>query len=479
MASRIDSRVIEDAEQLVSDLKSHSGSPLDQTKLLQRVDSLRCRLQQGPEAMMFHAFPFQILPAIKLCLDFGVFDAAPLESGIAVDKLAGIVKLDAALLRRYVNLLLTQGIFVEVSSGVTMQFPQWWKASDYLKTHSYTEAQEASKAPYSWALGKEGTTYYEAIEEDPLVSDTWHKAMIMLETTQPITGMFPFHSMKTAVEAEPQRPFVVDVGGGRGNALKAIMGECGGSYGAKMILQDFHGVLEGFQDSPKLQLIRAERRRLRKWLATNIPIQWGRRVSRIEHDDSGVRVHFEDGSSAHGDILVGADGINSQTRESLLQRPGSDLLRVVPLATVVGQLTLSGEAFKRQLRLGHSGYMCIRPDLGFTGFVGLHHVLPDGLSGRYYWNFMEPDAQMSSPNHWLQEASGQDKLDHVLKAVADLPDSLREIFEMTPVEGIKPESHVWRDIELESQGPDSKTWLQSAALSLGIMKKCSKEEGKL
>jgi hypothetical protein len=132
-----------------------------------------------------------------------------------------------------------------------MQFPQWWKVSDYLKTHSAEEAQDATKVPYVWAQGKEGMTYYEAIEEDPVVSDTWHKGMIMIETTtQPISGMFPFDSMKAAVEAEPERAFVVDVGGGRGNALVSIMKECGGgsssSYGgAKMILQDMAEVLEG------------------------------------------------------------------------------------------------------------------------------------------------------------------------------------------------------------------------------------------
>lgn len=60
-----------------------------------------------------------------------------------------------------------------------------------------------------------------------------------------------------------------------------------------------------------MPIIRAERRRLRDWLKTNIPVQWGRRVTRIEHDNDGVSAYFKDGSSAKGDILVGADGINS------------------------------------------------------------------------------------------------------------------------------------------------------------------------
>lgn len=60
-----------------------------------------------------------------------------------------------------------------------------------------------------------------------------------------------------------------------------------------------------------MPIVRAERLRLRRTLATNLPIKWGKRVSRIVHDDNGVEAFFEDGTSAKGDILVGADGINS------------------------------------------------------------------------------------------------------------------------------------------------------------------------
>ena len=94
--------------------------------------------------------------------------------------------------------------------------------------------------------------------------------------------------------------------------------------------------------------------------------------------------------------------------------------------------------------------MCIRLDLGFIGFVGLHYVLPDGLSGRYYWNFMQADSDVPNPDHWLQKASQQEKLDYSLKLKTNMPPKLREIFEMTPVGEIKPESYIWRDLELET-----------------------------
>ena len=134
----------------------------------------------------------------------------------------------------------------------------------------------------------------------------------------------------------------------------------------------------------------------------------------------------------------------------MLQRPHDELLKVVPLAAIVGQLTLSGDAFKRQLALGHSSYTLINPDLGFITFVGLHDVLPDGGSGRFFWMMMRPDITIADPGHWLQGASKQEKLNHVLKAAEKLPPKFREIFELTPAEGIKEETHIWRDLELPS-----------------------------
>lgn len=139
-----------------------------------------------------------------------------------------------------------------------------------------------------------------------------------------------------------------------------------------------------------------------------------------------------------------------KVREHLLQRPADELLRIVPLAAVVGEMTLSGDAFKRQLALGHSAYTLINPELGFITFVGMHYVFPDAASGRFYWMIMRPDTTVGDPNHWLQTASQQEKHDYVMKTVANLDPRFREIFDLTPVDGIRKNPHVWRDLELES-----------------------------
>ncbi|KAL8931748.1 MAG: hypothetical protein Q9211_006758 [Gyalolechia sp. 1 TL-2023] len=206
----------------------------------------------------------------------------------------------------------------------------------------------------------------------------------------------------------------------------------------------------GVQHTPEAPIVRAERRRLRDWLATNLPIQWAKRVQLIEHDDDGVSVYFEDGTSAKGDILVGADGIKSIVRTHLLQTASSSLLKLVPLAAIVGEITLSGAEFTRQLALGHSAYIFASPDLGFFSFAGLHHVHASGLSGAHYWMYMQPDAAVASPDHWLRSATQAEKLAYVQGAVKKMPAKLQEIFQLTKPEGIKKDPHIWQDLELGS-----------------------------
>jgi FAD-dependent urate hydroxylase len=48
-----------------------------------------------------------------------------------------------------------------------------------------------------------------------------------------------------------------------------------------------------------------------------IPIEYGKRLAGFDEDAGGVTVRFEDGGTATGDLLVGADGLRSRTRAAL------------------------------------------------------------------------------------------------------------------------------------------------------------------
>ena len=117
---------------------------------------------------------------------------------------------------------------------------------DYFKTKTAEELTDLRKIPYSCAYGMEGLTFYEALSSSPERLNMFNKAMMQQEASLPTLGMFPFTSLREEVEAEPDRPFVVDIGGGRGQSLLLIQKETehGFNTGAKMILQDRAQVLD-------------------------------------------------------------------------------------------------------------------------------------------------------------------------------------------------------------------------------------------
>lgn len=67
----------------------------------------------------------------------------------------------------------------------------------------------------------------------------------------------------------------------------------------------------GVNDDESGQIVRANRQRLRDWLQKFIPVQYNKRVVRIDDSGKDIILHFADGSSASGDILVGAEGTRS------------------------------------------------------------------------------------------------------------------------------------------------------------------------
>lgn len=122
--------------------------------------------------------------------------------------------------------------------------PPYMKLAEYFKTHSKEDLYDLKKSPYAYGHGLEGLTYYEAISHTPERLHMFNTTMVQMERQVPILGLFPFATLKDEVEAEKERPFVVDIGGGRGQALIAIQKEASAGFGGKMILQDRSDVLD-------------------------------------------------------------------------------------------------------------------------------------------------------------------------------------------------------------------------------------------
>jgi len=83
----------------------------------------------------------------------------------------------------------------------------------------------------------------------------FNTTMTQVESNMPILGMFPFGSLKDQVEAEPDRPFIVDIGAGRGQSLLKIQKEAPSGFGANLILQDRPDVIDSLkpEDIPNIE----------------------------------------------------------------------------------------------------------------------------------------------------------------------------------------------------------------------------------
>jgi 2-polyprenyl-6-methoxyphenol hydroxylase-like FAD-dependent oxidoreductase len=86
--------------------------------------------------------------------------------------------------------------------------------------------------------------------------------------------------------------------------------------------------------------------------ASGVPVMLGSHAVRVESDEDGATVHFADGSTARGDVVVGADGFNSVVRRQF---------------TGAGELVLE------------PGYVCW---LAITAFS--HPALPQGAVAHYW-----------------------------------------------------------------------------------------------
>lgn len=87
-------------------------------------------------------------------------------------------------------------------------------------------------------------TYYEAVSADAERFQTFNDSLGQMDKAMPVLGMFPFSSLKAQVEAETNRPFIVDVGGGIGTVVQSILQEAPAGFGAQVILQDRPDVID-------------------------------------------------------------------------------------------------------------------------------------------------------------------------------------------------------------------------------------------
>ncbi|XWW94599.1 hypothetical protein V2A60_002544 [Cordyceps javanica] len=220
------------------------------------------------------------------------------------------------------------------------------------------------------------------------------------------------------------------------------------------------------QAESRQDIIRANRQRLRDWLATNIDVEYGKAVEAVDEDDLAVNLHFTDGTSASGDFLVGADGSFSKVRRSIFSKLGKpDPLNPLPFALIVGEVTLHCADFERQLELANSCYISGYRSEGSL-FVGLNSVAADGASGNYYWCVVYKDEAARRRPHWTASANKLELYKFARRQVETMNSRFLEIVDKTEPSDMVVPSLTLQDLEIDELPVNRVTLLGDAAHSM-------------
>lgn len=202
-------------------------------------------------------------------------------------------------------------------------------------------------------------------------------------------------------------------------------------------MEPFFSIPQG-QDAA-VQFLRSE---LRSLLQEGINIEWNKRLVMFEDKSDEVIAHFEDGSYAIGDLLVGCDGGGSTVRELLPSIYGS-LLRSIPKIVDSNRAILGGQIDRT------SEWDSLLPlnKTGLVRFLGPHsHYMGVCFSERadrsptVFWAFSEEIADRSAP--WYQVDQGLEYRERILAHCKQLMnndpwhESLKKLVCVTPTEEI-------------------------------------------
>ena len=158
--------------------------------------------------------------------------------------------------------------------------------------------------------------------------------------------------------------------------------------------------------------------RLQSIIAATLPpgvVHLNHRCIAIEQHENGVKAHFENGESVESDLLIGADGINSMVRQSLVGD---------------GAPAYAGRmSWRAVIKFPHED-LIPNSSTGFTGPDGKNFMLFD-MGERYtYWS---AGALLAEP---APSAPPKEVKDRVLKTFSGWADLVEGIVKATPAADI-------------------------------------------
>lgn len=203
------------------------------------------------------------LGIVRIFAERGIFDAIPDEGDISVQELANKTDSEFALLNRFINFLVMAGALKSSAPGrvahtETSQVFKYEKAviflmhvfdffmgpatrwSEYFKANGFREPECSNTTPLGLFSGHPNKSLYQVMELWPDRVERFNRTMAETIDEMPMTGFYDFTWIGeyAANNDDKERILFVDVGSGKGQALKSILEENPTIPAARCAMQD-------------------------------------------------------------------------------------------------------------------------------------------------------------------------------------------------------------------------------------------------
>lgn len=206
---------------------------------------------------------------VKVFIQNHIFEAIPEEGSISISGLAKKTGGEFNLLERFSNYLIGAGVLLSPTKGhiahsikskefldpnaigallflhafdfFLVSSVRW---SDFFTLHGLAEPKKANQTPFGLASGHPDKDLYQVLETMPKRAEQFNRTMALTMEQMPITGMYDFSWVGKYTEVGSSRPLIVDIGGGKGQALMAILEENQAIEPIRCVLQDQESVIK-------------------------------------------------------------------------------------------------------------------------------------------------------------------------------------------------------------------------------------------
>ena len=237
--------------------------------LTPKIPIMSSILSRYPEAETpVHGYFYSMveLAVVRVFVQHEIFDTIA-DDGTSIEELATKTGMELNLLERLSNLLIASKVLSSPKPGFiglpaeTKMFQQRRaklfyshifdafmgsavKWPQYLEANGLAEPQKSNRSPFGLGAGYPDKSFYDVLEMMPERAQAFNSTMAIGLGDMPITGIYDFSWVAAHAETDPERTLIVDVGGGKGQAIKAIIEETPSIPASTCVLQDLPNVIK-------------------------------------------------------------------------------------------------------------------------------------------------------------------------------------------------------------------------------------------